>query len=517
MGNTGVSIEASIVGILALMSIFPLTAMTFLKSRLPRKNEEYQRMLEKLGYTDQSGPAYVPSLDTEYITSDYFFPVVFASLIAGLCAFTMILGSQYLPLEAQQQQAEQKQAEQKQAEQKQAQLKQTEQKKVEQKQASAEHPKGKMPNPDNKKQVLPNINLLLNGPSIATLEGLTKNDKNKLFAMLIISLAFAGSYTWSIQYLYRRLATLDLAPGTYYSIGIRIILSVFVALLVYYSFTGGDISEYKHGSLNSPSAMAIYAFLAGMFPQRWLKWLQDKFNLANKGTTKTSSPLPLAMIEGIGLFERTRFIEMGIDNAQNLAKSNFVEIIIRTPFNPREVIDWIGQARLYLYFEDEILNLRKRAGIRSIFNLKKTGDEGALETIAELTGIPIKKLTTVYMLIQDDNDIQVLLDATEKLIVGEKGPHQDKSTVDLRKKAGARGIFNLKKAGDENALETIAELSGLPLDKLTTVYTLIKDDKDIQVILDATEKLIVGKKGPHQDKPTAETHAAEAADGDQKA
>lgn len=347
-------------------------------------------MLKKLGYTEKCGPAYVPSLESEYKRSDYILPVSFACLIAGLCAYVMILAPRSMPFEAVPSNSATK---------------------------SYQAPiSGEAQTPDSTR---PDISLLLNGPSLAKYPGLSENDRNKLFAMLIISLAFSGSYIWSIQSLYRRLATLDLVPGAYYSIGIRIIFSVFVALLVYYAFSSGDVSSLvrNNKTVNTPAAVAIYAFLAGMFPQRWLKWIQEKFSLINKGSSRKSPPLPLAMIEGIGLFERTRLIEVGIENAQNLAKSNFIEIIVRTPFNPREVIDWIGQARLYLYFQDDINKLRQGAGIRTIFNLKKAGsDENNLKTIADLSEVPFDKLKTVYTIIDDDNDIKALSDAMDKLI-----------------------------------------------------------------------------------------------------
>jgi len=371
--------------VVALISIFPLTAFTYRCSRLPKKTKEYNQMLKKLGYKNPTGPAYVPSLESEYSWWDYILPVLFVCAITFLCAYTMILGPQKMGYGDF--------------------FSDTYSSKVDQVAG-------------NKK---PAISLLLNGPSLAKLKDVKDNDRNMLFAMLVVSLAFAGSYVWAIQSLYRRLSTVDLVPGAYYSIGIRIIFSVFVGLLIYYFLSGGDVRVIVNDNwkVNSPTAIAIYSFLAGMFPQKGLKWLQDKFSLVvDKESSKESSPLPLSMIEGVGLFERTRFVEMGIDNAQNLAKSNFIEVVIRTPFNPREVIDWIGQARLYLYFGDEIILLRK-AGIRTIFNLKKVGSEkGGLQRVEKLLEkkISIEKLKTVYTIIQDDQDVIELSRAVEVLI-----------------------------------------------------------------------------------------------------
>jgi len=351
-------------GVLVMACFMPWTAYSFLTSRLKRKKNEYGEMLKHLGYSDGKGPAYLPSLDTEFEHRDYFLPVAFASIITLLCSIVLIFGSRFI-----------------------------------------QHPE---------------VSLILNGPSIAVHKDLNTTEINDLFGMLIIAFAFLGSYIWSIQYLFRRLVTVDLTPGAYYGIGIRIIFSVFVALLIYYVLTDGNIAAKKGAThvYDAPSMLALYAFFAGMFPQRALQYLQDKVRFMNTNDKMKAEPLPLKMIEGIGLFERTRLLEVGVDNAQNLAKANFIELIIRTPFNPREIIDWIGQARLYLYFKEDIKPLRK-AGIRTIFNLKKLGgDEQILEKIATLSGnVPLDKLKIVYAIIKNDPDIKELEHALERLVV----------------------------------------------------------------------------------------------------
>jgi len=357
-------ISMGMLGVLVITAFMPWTAYSFFTFRLKRKKVEYSEMLEQLGYSKGRGPAYLPSLEDEYEPIDYYLPVTFASIITALCATVLIFGARM---------ADQ-----------------------------------------------PDISLIINGPSVAFDGELTKNVKNSLFGMLIIAFAFMGSYIWSIQSLFRRLATVDLTPGAYYAVGIRIIFSVFIALLVYFSICDGDVVSVVESDnpLASPSSMALYAFIVGMFPQRGLQYLQDKAHFMNANDKKKADPLPLQMIEGIGLYERTRFVEVGVDNAQNLAKSNFIELIIRTPFNPREIIDWIGQARLYLYFKDDITHLRN-AGVRTIFNLKALGaDDEHLKNIALLTEeVSLEKLKVVYAIIENDVDIKELTRALERLIV----------------------------------------------------------------------------------------------------
>lgn len=338
--------------VVVLTSFMPLTAVTFLEYRLPRKAEEYEKILGMLGFRGENGPAYVPSVQNEYKRLDYVLPVFFATTVTFLGAMTLLVAP--------------------------------------------------------KLAGYPNVSLILQGPAIASMK---VPDAIKLYGMLVIGLAFIGAYLWSVQNLFRRLTILDLPPTAYYSIGIRILFSIFVALMVYY-FSMTDNGE----TVASPRVLAVLVFLCGMFPQRGLQYLEELIRFRPETSGKKAHPLSLAMIEGIELFERVRLNEISIDNAQNLAQANMVELILRTPFNPRRIIDWIGQARLFLFFTEEIDTLRK-AGVRTIFDLKDLG--GNAETLALVerqTHIAMDKLTIVNTVIQQDPDIQQLEESVRKLL-----------------------------------------------------------------------------------------------------
>lgn len=373
----------SVTGMVVLASFVPATAISFLKYRLPRKTEEYEKILTVLGFRDDRGPAYLPNVDNEYRARDYVLPVTFATLVTVLGAMTLILGPQLAEID--------------------------------------------------------DVNLILDGPAIAARysgqPGLTK-----LFGMLVIGLAFAGSYIWSIQNLFRRLSTLDLQPSAYYSVGVRIVFSVFVSLMIYYLFLETDGGQVTR--ITAPAALSVLVFLAGMFPQRGLQYIQEWVRFEPRAQGKKADPTPLAMIEGLQLFERVRLSEIGIDNAQNLAKSNFIEVLLRTPFSPREIIDWIGQARLYLFFTQEIVQLR-RAGVRTIFDLKKTADnEQGLDMLAEQSGVPLGKLQIVHQIIKDDSDIQSLEESLCMLLGFKRAQGGEATSYEERGDAHAVSVSN---------------------------------------------------------------------------
>lgn len=162
-------------------------------------------------------------------------------------------------------------------------------------------------------------------------------------------------------------------------------------------------------------SLPVVAFLTGMFPERGIHYLKERVKIfSDKGILKAEN-LPLDMIEGINIFHKVRLEEVGIDNAQNLAKANLVELLVRTPFKPKEIIDWIGQARLYLYFKSEVKKLRE-VGIRTIFDFKIIGStEGQLSEVAQSIKISELRLNSVYQIIKDDPGVDRLFNAANTL------------------------------------------------------------------------------------------------------
>ncbi len=50
--------------------------------------------------------------------------------------------------------------------------------------------------------------------------------------LLVITMAFVGAYIWSIQMIFRRILTLDLSPGTFQVISVRLMVAIMVATVI---------------------------------------------------------------------------------------------------------------------------------------------------------------------------------------------------------------------------------------------------------------------------------------------
>ena len=77
--------------------------------------------------------------------------------------------------------------------------------------------------------------------------------------------------------------------------------------------------------------LPVIAFLTGMLPEQAVLYLQDKSKIFSNTGAMRSRELPLTMIEGINTFHKVRLGEVAIDNSQNLAEANLIELLLRTP------------------------------------------------------------------------------------------------------------------------------------------------------------------------------------------
>lgn len=224
-------------------------------------------------------------------------------------------------------------------------------------------------------------------------------------SLAVITMAFLGGFLWSAQNIIRRMIAYDLSPSVYYSAGIRMILASTVALVL--SFILG--SESNNGTMvNFQSSLGAISFLTGMFPERVLNYIINLYKRFVSPDDLNENILSLYKIEGMSLAHRERLAEMGIDNAQNLATSSLTKMLIETPYGARQLLDWIGQAKLLCYAKENIDALRN-VGIRSVFDLIKVRQGRAeIREISDSMGINSPLLQLIHDQVINDKGIQSL-------------------------------------------------------------------------------------------------------------
>jgi hypothetical protein len=112
--------------------------------------------------------------------------------------------------------------------------------------------------------------------------------------------------------------------------------------------------------------LAIIAFSLGYFPTLAIRWFNNLTFNALGMHQREANRLPLRLIDGISQWHETRLNDNGIDNVQNLAAANIQDLLLNTTFSAEEVIDWVDQAILYLYLDEDAIQSFRRAGVRTL-------------------------------------------------------------------------------------------------------------------------------------------------------
>jgi hypothetical protein len=240
-------------------------------------------------------------------------------------------------------------------------------------------------------------------------------------ALLVFGMAFIGAYLWGLQNIFRRYCMNDLSPSAYYGLALRMIFAAMIALVIYHGAKTLPIllnPSSQTDGLNETAGktagiLPAIAFIIGMFPQRGVNWITSRLSFLSQESHPSVQDLPLEMIEGVDVHDRIRLTELGVDNCYDLAAADFIPLLIKTPYNARELIDWILQAKLCVKFGQGIKDLREH-GLRTIVDLKDL-DDTTIEELSKETQLRLSSLTRATKSVEKDHNINRLQKAAQIL------------------------------------------------------------------------------------------------------
>lgn len=176
--------------------------------------------------------------------------------------------------------------------------------------------------------------------------------------------ALVGVYLFNLGTIVRRLYLADINEQVFWGAVNRLLLSTGLALVI-----------LKLG-LDKTEGMVYFSigFLANIV----LDWiLEQTLKVLNINKPKQDD-LPLQMVRGINIWKEYRLGEEGIENVQNLATADVVDLAVRTHYSLRTLIDWIDQALVLTRLtSDQVKMLSSQAVALSAIELATAAPENS--------------------------------------------------------------------------------------------------------------------------------------------
>jgi len=227
----------------------------------------------------------------------------------------------------------------------------------------------------------------------------------------VFSLGFLGTYFFAVNMIFRRYIRADLTPKTYAYITVRLLITLVLVWAI------STLPEFAGGSLVQASLLTV-AFVIGIFPETGLALIMDRWKKITRMSSQLDDSFPLTDLEGMNLYDRTRLLEEGIENIENLAHHNLVELIARTRIPTPRLVDMFDQAILYLHLGikkkendsgETLLDQLNFYGIRTATDLISYLCRHEQLELEEDQTLPIARLKVIEETLKDDEWLDYIL------------------------------------------------------------------------------------------------------------
>jgi hypothetical protein len=128
----------------------------------------------------------------------------------------------------------------------------------------------------------------------------------------------------------------------------------------------------------------VLAFIVGVFPQIGLEVIKAGAHASFGRLVPTlRTRHPLSSLDGLTIWDQARLLEEGIEDLENLATANLVDVLLSMRIPVARLVDWLDQAILLVHLpydeEEEARGSLQRLGIRTATDLEAAWAEATPE------------------------------------------------------------------------------------------------------------------------------------------
>lgn len=262
-------------------------------------------------------------------------------------------------------------------------------------------------------------NFILGGMQAAEVDGLAAPAeliKYQRGTFIVMTTAFFGSYVYMLYRVLDRINNSDIYPISYYYYAARFVIAVIIAAI------------FRHAAsilgITSNEAVVLIGFFTGFAPDLLIVALGRKAFQSIKvmggqpdpDERQTPTNMSLFMIEGMSKEKIDRMNEMGIDSSQALAQQNPILLWTRLPYDLILLVNWIGQAQLYLFAKESKVKTLREASISTIFDLHTcVSNSNARPDMSKILGVPESLLDSFKRNLEGDPAIRRMMEVRDAL------------------------------------------------------------------------------------------------------
>jgi hypothetical protein len=218
--------------------------------------------------------------------------------------------------------------------------------------------------------------------------------------LVAVSFAYLGWYAWAVSGVFSRLVTMEFMSGSLYALLSRLVLSIIVAAVLYNIWD--DVARAAQVTTGWVKAdPAFIGFFTGLFPVQTLNYFLKSVRRLGIFPEPAIPTKSLELIEGISAWRMFRLYDFGLDDCENLAVANPIELYEATNLPLLEIIDWISQAQLAVMVDIKMFLYLQRNGVRTAADFERLAGPSASRTVLadlmKLTGDHIAALRQIML------------------------------------------------------------------------------------------------------------------------